>query len=375
LVLENTEQVRLWFYSMLFFGVTLENTIPYKAVVTHGEVRDQKGERISKTKKNGIPYDEAVETMSADAMRWLYCLQKPSTNVNFGNDITNGVKREYVLLLWNTYRFFTQHANLENWNGPVIASEAKQSDSVLDKWIISRFNSTIVTVTKDLNHYGTSNTTEAIQNFVTDLSTWYIRRNRDRTDNFELLYSVFSKLSVLISPFTPFLGEILHRNLATTVLSVNLENWPESDKTAINLQLEEQMVQVRKICQDIHATRQLANLKIRQPLASATISNKIKLTDELISVIKDETNVKTILFGDSEGTILDTNLSPELIAEGEYRDLIRSIQVLRKNQGFEIKDQISIIAPSWPKSFEAEILAKTLAISIMVGDTLTVTKA
>jgi len=378
LVLENTEQVRLWFYSMLFFGVTLKNTIPYKAVVTHGEVRDQKGERISKTKKNGIPYNEAVETMSADAMRWLYCLQKPSSNVDFGYEITNGVNREYILLLWNTYRFFTQHANLENWNGPEntslpggSATKQSRSGSIMDSWILSRLNSTIEIVTKDLNHFGTSNATKAIQNFVTDLSTWYIRRNRDRTDNFELLYKIFTKLSVIISPFTPFLGEILHKNLTTNTETVNLENWPKVNKSQIDKGLESQMINVRKICQDIHAARQLANLKIRQPLSSATITQK--LNHELLEVIKDETNIKNISIGNNFS--LETKLNPELIAEGEYRDFIRSIQVLRKNQGFQIKDKINIVAPNWPVTFKSEILSRTLAISIKKGDILTITKA
>ncbi len=367
MVLEMTEQVRLWFYSMLFFGVTLEETIPYKTVVTHSEVRDEKGERMSKTKKNGIPYDEAVEKMSADAMRWLYCLQKPSSNVNFGYTVADGVKREYILLLWNTYRFFTQHSNLENWS----PSKTLSITTILDKWIISRLNSTIEIVTKNLNNFGTATATESIQNFVTDLSTWYIRRNRDRTDNFELLYFIFSQLSVLISPFTPFLGEILHKNLASNIASVNLESWPETNKSLIDKDLENQMIQVRKICQDIHAARQLANLKIRQPLSLVTIIEKI--SDELLNVIKDETNIKKITIGDKFS--LDTNLTPKLIAEGEYRDFIRNIQVLRKNQGFQVKDKINIIAPNWPQAFESEILNKTLAVSIIKGDILTVTKA
>ncbi|MFA7301035.1 MAG: isoleucine--tRNA ligase [Candidatus Shapirobacteria bacterium] len=368
MVLEMTEQVRLWFYSMLFFGVTLEETIPYKTVVTHSEVRDEKGERMSKTKKNGIPYDEAVEKMSADAMRWLYCLQKPSSNVNFGYTVADGVKREYILLLWNTYRFFTQHANLENWEN---SNKNIILNNILDKWIISRLNSTIETVTKNLTHFGTATATESIQNFVTDLSTWYIRRNRDRTDNFELLYFIFTKLSVIISPFTPFLGEILHKNLATDIVSVNLENWPVVDKSQINLELETKMIKVRKICQDIHAARQLANLKIRQPLASAIIVDNLDV--ELLNVIKDETNIKNISVGDK--FLLNTDLTPDLIAEGEYRDFIRNIQVLRKTQGFEVKDKINIVAPTWPSTFESEILNKTLAISITKGEVLTVTKA
>lgn len=362
LVLEMIEQVRLWFYSMLFFSVALEETPPYLNVVAHAEVRDQKGERMSKTKKNGIPYDEAVEKMGADAMRWLYCQQKPHTNVSFGYDIADGVKREFFLILWNSYRFFTQHANLESWEfKPLITNPS----NILDQWIISRLNTTILKVTKSLDKFNTSDVTRSIEKFISDLSTWYIRRNRDRSDNFEILFHCFDNLSRLTAPMIPFLSEVIYQNLHPDK-SVHLQSWPKADTKLIDKNLEEQMDLVRKNCQDLHALRQKSSLKVRQPLASGTIIDK--LSPQLINVVQEETNIKKVSL--SSELSLDTNLTPDLIAEGEYRDLVRSIQVLRKELGLLVTDKIKIFAPSWPKVFEAEILKKTLGTEIVKDETL-----
>jgi isoleucyl-tRNA synthetase len=361
LVLEMTEQVRLWFYSMLFFSVVFENVPPYKNVVSYAEVKDELGERMSKTKKNGIPYDEAVEKMSADAMRWLYCQQKSHTSVNFGYNIADGIKRDFILILWNSYRFFTQHANLENWQ-PI--ENNINTNNILDQWIYSRLNSTIEKVSKHLEKFNTSQATVHLEKFVSDLSTWYIRRSRDRTDNFNILYQLFKSLTITLSPFMPFLSETIFQNLNINS-SVNLQDWPKIDKKLIDPELE------------IHGQRQLAQIKIRQPLALATISCPNQIDPKILEIIKDETNIKSIKINEISGNIsviLDTVITPELKNEGEYRDLVRAIQVLRRETGLEIKDKIKITAPSWPKAFEAEILKKTLATSIISGDSLSVKK-
>ncbi|MFA5895180.1 MAG: isoleucine--tRNA ligase [Candidatus Shapirobacteria bacterium] len=375
LVLEMIEQVRLWFYSMLFFSVALENTLPYKNVVAHAEVRDESGERMSKTKKNGIPYDDAVEKMGADAMRWLYCQQKPHTNVNFGYNIADKVKREHFLILWNSYRFFTQHANMENWQ-PGEEFSPQDLTNTIDKWLVSRLNSTIKQVTDSIEKYQTSKVTSAVESFVSDLSTWYIRRNRDRKDNFTLLHYCFTELSRLTAPFTPYLSEAIFQNLQGVTVgesteSVHLQSWPKFTPELIDTWLESQMTIVRDNCQEIHALRQKSGLKVRQPLASATIVDK--LDEQFLAIIKEETNVKAVLIGNEVS--IDSNLTPELIEECESRDLIRAIQVMRKEQGLKVNDRITIAAPKWPKNFETEILTKTLADSIVIGDALVVDKA
>lgn len=382
LVLEMTEQIRLWFYSMLFMSVTLENTSPYTHVVTYSEVRDEKGEKMSKTKKNGIPYDEAIPKMGADAMRWLYCQQKAYTSVNFGYNIADQVKREFMLILWNSYRFFTQHANMENWQPSV--EKVDNLANPLDKWLVSRLNSTIDRVTKNLEKFNTSLVTLAVENFVNDLSTWYIRRSRDRVDNFDLLYYCFDTIVRLLAPFTPYLSEMIYQNLkgfdiTSSNITVHTQEWPKYDEKLIDTKLESEMEQVREICRLIHAERQKAAIKIRQPLQSAIVNTSHSaLPEELQAIIKDETNIKSISWNKTDGanyTInLDTNLTPELIAEGEYRDLVRSIQVMRREQQLDLKAKIKIFADNWPKSFEKEIMTKTLAVSIEKSDTLKIEK-
>jgi isoleucyl-tRNA synthetase len=380
LVLEMTEQIRLWFYSMLFMSVTLENTSPYRHVVVHAEVRDERGDRMSKTKKNGIPYEDAISKMGADSMRWLYCQQKAHTAVNFGFNIADQVKRDFILILWNSYRFFTQHANLENWqpNSDVIANEAKQSQ-ILDHWILSRLNSTLEKTTKALDKFSTPIATIAIESFVSDLSTWYIRRSRDRADNFSLLYQVFNTVVVTIAPFIPFFAETIYQNLNPNKNeSVHLQSWPKANVSAINPELEKQMELVRQICQLIHGQRQSAGIKVRQPLSCATVTSKHQLQPELIAIICQETNVKSInLVKNQSSSIavsLDITITPALKEEGDFRDFVRQIQVLRKESGLSPIDKISILAPNWPKNFETDILKKTQANSITQNSTLQIKK-
>lgn len=383
MVTEMIEQVRLWFYSMLYFSVTLEDVPPYEIVVTYAEVRDEKGERMSKTKKNGIPYEDAVEKMGADAMRWLYCQQKPHANVSFGYNIADKVKRDHFLILWNSYRFFTQHANMENWQ-PTTPINLDSGINILDKWLISRLNSTIIKSTKSLDKFSTAAVTKEIEQFVNDLSTWYIRRNRDRNDNFGLLYYCFETVSRLMAPFTPYLSETLYLNLTDQQLpsatkSIHYQSWPEADPKLVNADLEISMDAVRRICQSIHAKRQLSNLKVRQPLAKATVnSSPVKLSPDLIDIIAQETNVKEVIINSGGGILtvdLDTSLTPELIAEGEFRDLVRAIQVLRRQAGLAVDDRIKIFAPKWPPNFESAILNKTLADSIASDTSLHIEKA
>jgi isoleucyl-tRNA synthetase len=374
MVLEMTEQIRLWFYSMLYFSVTLEGIPPYKSVVTYSEVRDEKGERMSKTKHNGVPFEEAIDKMGADPMRWLYCQQKAYTSVNFGYNIADQVKRDFLLILWNSYRFFTQHANLENWQPSDFNPE--NLSHPIDKWLLSRLYHTIEISTKSLEKFNTSKVTETVQNFVTDLSTWYIRRSRDRGDNFEFLFFIFDNLSRLMAPFTPFLSETFYQNLHQNS-SVHLQPWPEFDKKFIDQNLEKDMNLVRNLCQLAHAQRQLANIKIRQPLSNLDIHCPSELSPELLAIIADEVNVKKVnitKITENTEVILETTITPELATEGEYRDFVRNVQVLRKTQGLQVQDHIKIIAPAWPKNFETQILEKTLADSIEIGDTLSLSK-
>jgi len=273
--------------------------------------------------------------------------------------------------------FLYQHANLESWQ-PVPFNPENLSEPI-DKWLFSRLNHTIEIVTANLEKYNTAKSTAAIEKLVSDLSTWYIRRSRNRVDNFPLLQFVFDNIFRLMSPFTPFLSEILYQNLHQKS-SVHLENWPESQKDYINEKLESDMELVRNLCQQAHFERQKACIKIRQPLSSLSICCPVVISEaylnNLSEIMAEEVNVKKVTISQESKTkvTLDTNITPELSSEGEYRDFVRNIQVLRKNQGFEVKDRIKIIAPSWPKEYESQILAKTLADSIETGNELKLEK-
>ncbi|MBU1088996.1 isoleucine--tRNA ligase [Patescibacteria group bacterium] len=377
-ICEMTEQIRLWYYSMLFFGTVLENKIPYLAVLNYSEVRDQKGERMSKTKGNGIPFDDAVEKMGADAMRWLYCKQKSHNVVNFGYDIANDVKKNFLLILWNTYRFFVNHADNQNWK----PGSNFNPTHVLDKWILSRLNQTIKSTTQHLDKYNTAKATESIEDFIQDLSTWYVRQSRQRTECLDTLYFCLQQTLLLITPITPYISEENYQNLNQSHYkdkqSIHLGNWPQVDKDKIDLSLNRQMDLIREICQLIHAQRQKDAIKTRQPLESVTIKTiHQKLPDKLQQLIKLETNIKTIKWKITKsGTkiILNTKLTPALIQEGKYRDLTRQIQILRKENNLNLKDKIKIFSPNWPKSFEKQLLEKTLAVSIEKSDNLKIEK-
>jgi isoleucyl-tRNA synthetase len=220
--------------------------------------------------------------------------------------------------------------------------------------------------------------TMAIESFVSDLSTWYIRRSRDRKDNFDLLFTCFDNLVKLTAPFTPYISEVIYQNMngvtvGNSTSSVHLEAWPQHNNQAIDKTLETQMNHIRTICQLVHGQRQLAGIKVRQPLAKVSIDINLKLAPELVDIIAQETNIKEVVLNMVDGetkVTIDTVLTQELIEEGESRDLIRAIQVLRKEGGYQVDDRIKIFCPQWPKKFEAEILSKTLADSIEVSDTL-----
>jgi len=376
LVCEMIEQVRLWFYSMLFYGVVLEEKIPYKNVLNYYEVRDEKRERMSKTKGNGIPYDQAVETMTADAMRWLYCKSKSHSVVNFGYNLANDVKRGFISTLWNSYKYYISFASL---NQPT----DKFKPQIIDDWLISRLNHTIKLTTHFLDKYDTSRATETIENFINDFSTWYIRRCRDRIDNHQILHFTLDNLIKLIAPITPFISESIFQNLSgnnfTKAISIHHQDWPKFDQKLINLNLEKDMNTVRLVCQLIHAQRQAHQIKVRQPLNQATVSiNQKQLDKKLIDLICQETNIKKLVWSLSKNqniTVnLDTNITKELKSEGDFRDLSRQIQIIRKEMNLLPTDKIKIFAPNWPKAFELELLSKTNAVSISKSNQLKIEK-
>jgi len=316
---EMREQIRLWFYSMLFMSVVLEDRAPYKNVLAYEKVRDEKGNPMHKSAGNTIWFDEAVETMGADVMRWAYLRQNPKYNLSFGYNLAKEC-RKILDTYYNSYLFYKN-----------FLSKTRSEKNILDQWILVRLNQTIKTGSKNIENYRTDKALELIEKFIDDLSNWYIRRSRKEI-NPEVLREVLTKLSRLLAPIAPFISEEVYLGLGGKK-SVHLSDWPQPQEFSEDLILA--MAKVREI-----STQALAQRKhqVRQPLAKLEIPDH-KLSSDLILFIKEEVNVKEVLIGDA--IRLDNELTPELIQEGGDRDLIRKIQVARKNVGLSPKDYIA----------------------------------
>jgi isoleucyl-tRNA synthetase len=395
-------QFRNWFYSLIAMATELEDKKPTKTILGHALVRDEKGEEMHKTKGNAIWFDEAAEKMGVDTMRWLYARQEPQFNLNMGYRIADEVRRQFIFLYWNTYRFFVTYANLNGWkplrNSKQIRNSNNQNPKqfgILDNWILSRLESTKSEVTQKLDDYHHYEAIAEIEKFLEDLSTWYIRRSRDRINPnnpdqkdtkacLTTLYHVLEQLTLILAPFIPFLTETVWQNLHnldwSVDNSVHLQDWPKFNQKLIDQELEGKMAFVRQIVSLGHAIRKEKQIKVRQPLKRFMIYDlRFKnFEEELIQLIKEELNVKEVQIKAGREKLevkLDTKITPELKEEGEARELIRQIQILRRQQSLSVADKITILAPSWPKKWEKEILSRTNAVEIEKGKALAIRKS
>jgi len=343
-------QFKNWFYSIIVMSAVLENKAPTKTIFGYASVRDEKGEEMHKSKGNAIWFDEAVEKIGADPMRWLYARQNPAENLGFGYHVAEEIKRK-LMTLYNSYVFFSTYVKKEEV--PAVKSSAQ-----LDKWIISKLNRLISESESDIDKYDIAKLVSKTEDFfINDLSLWYIRRSRSRfkEDNPErnnaaaTLYYVLLNLTKILAPITPFFAEDLYQSLKVNGMpeSVHLCDWPKADKKMIDKELEEKMDEARSIVNLALAERMVKVVKVKQPLASLKIKNqnlKIKNDDELLELIKDEVNVREVIF---DGTIggeveLDVNLTEELKEEGFIREIIREVQAQRKEQNLVPQDRISV---------------------------------
>ncbi len=383
-------QFKNWFYSLIVMSAVLEKTPPMKTVFGYASVRDEKGEEMHKSKGNTIWFDEAAERIGVDVMRWLYVKQNPADNLKFGYGPAKESERK-LMNLWNSFTFFkTYSSKIENLKFKI------ENSSLLDQWILSRLNNLIEIVVKNLDKYNPASAARAIEDFfIEDLSLWYIRRSRarfqrpkserEKEDAIKTLYLVLLNLAKLISPFLPFLSEEIYLFLTRLAKasarredikmpeSVHLCDWPQSDKKFIDLKLEEQMDLVREISARGLALRAEAGIKVRQPLASLkfSISNFqfLKNNKELINLIKDEVNVKDVVFDKNikEDFELDTKITRELKEEGGIRELARQIQGMRKDAGLTPKDLIAVYFKIDDKNLKEIVLRRRKDLVKEVG--------
>ncbi len=386
-------QFKNWFYSLIVMGTVLKKTNPFKTVLGYASLLAEDGRPMHKSWGNAIEFNEGADKIGVDVMRWMYATQNPYENLLFGYKKADEVRRRFHLKLWNIYNFFVSNAIVDKWK-PNQGFKLTPS-SKLDEWIKVRLDQSVFAVTNSLEKYDPLGASSTVEGFVDDLSIWYVRRIRDRVgptvDNspdkaaaYETLFNVLTAICKLIAPFLPFISEEIYRNL-TGRESVHLEDWPKI-RSEINmpvdgqsLQLLENMELVRKVCELGHAKRKEAGKKVRQPLQKFKIQNsKFKINEELIELIKNELNVKQVEFAEGKEELMvefDTTLTPELITEGEARELVRQIQIKRKELGCSLTDKIIVKMPRWPKEFESHIMKKTLASKLEQSDKLEIIRA
>lgn len=354
-ICEAIDQTRGWFYTLLAISTLLDFGSPYKNVISLGHVLDEKGEKMSKSKGNVVDPWHIIEKYSSDAARWyFYTINQPGDSKLFRERDVEQALKKFIMILWNVFSFFETYVPKEN--AKLKAQSAKpqrKAQNLLDRWIISRLNELISGVSEKLDKYDIVSAARDIENFViNDLSLWYVRRSRKRFQNPEAkkdfqqasqtLGFVLLSLAKLTAPFVPFISEEIYQDISKGK-SVHLEDWPKPDKKAIDKKLEEKMEKVRDITAQGLSQRAKAGIKIRQPLASFEIkmkNEKLKSDKDLLDLIKKEVNVKKITFGKTFK--LDTKITPKLKEEGIIREIIRSIQEMRKKAGYEPKDRVLI---------------------------------
>ncbi len=317
-------QFRNWFYSMLTMSTILERKAPFRTCLGHGLVLAEDGREMHKSWGNAIWFDDAVENMGADVMRWMYCRNAPDTNMLFGYGRAEETKRQFFLPLWNIYSFFVTYANLDDWSPEQTSTEF----SLLDRWILSRLQSVVAEVTVSLEGYNAPKATEAVRQFLEQLSTWYIRRSRrrfwrskadeDKRAAYTTLYRCLSVLVRVLAPFVPFVTEELYQNIVVGVdrnapSSVHHNDWPVADASLVDGVLERDMALVLTVSSLGRAVRSSAGVKLRQPLHEAKVVSSVEAVERLrpfVDLIKEELNVRNVVLSSEEGELVARELNP-----------------------------------------------------------------
>jgi len=375
-VSEYIAQTRAWFYTMHVLSVGIFGSNAVENTLTTGTILAEDGTKMSKSKKNYPDPLLLINEYGVDSLR-LYLMSSTvmkSENLNFNEKEVSDIRKKVFLIWWNMFAFYNMYAPKDH---KIDLNKTPKSDDVMDKWILSKLHSLIKNTTKLMDNYDLVRASRGLMNFVDELSTWYLRRSRDRLRDDQKSVDVFGfvlvKLAQLFSPFTPFFSEQMWHNLVDENTSIHHSDWPKFNEEYISEELEEQMEAVKKVVEKTHALRSEASIKVRQPLAKITCYVTTKApSQDVLDVLADEVNVKTVEWKqttESLNVILDTKLNDELKAEGEARELMRNIQKLRKKAGLQVGDTASVQTPDWPKGWKEEIENKTKT-SLIKGDEL-----
>ncbi len=376
-VSEYIAQTRAWFYTMHVISTGIFGKPPFENVLTTGTILAEDGSKMSKSKQNYPDPMILINTYGVDSLR-LYLMSSTvmkSENLNFAEKEVADIRRKVFVVWWNMLGFYRQFADTTAG----VAKPEVPPKHILDKWLLSRVEHTIQQVTEQLDGYDVVRASRTLMAFVDQLSTWYLRLSRDRLkgDSRSEVSQVFGyalyTLAQLFAPITPFFSEVIHQAMVDADTSIHHTDWPTANETWVSEQLETEMAAIQTATEAIHAARKQAALKVRQPLAKVTVStSQPKPSSEALAILAAEVNIKQIEWltaAEGLNVELDTQLTPELKAEGEARELMRDIQNLRRTHKLQPDDVVTVQLPSWPAEWQTQIETKTKT-KLVKGDTL-----
>ena len=339
---EAVDQTRGWFYSLLAESTLLFNKAPYKNVIVMGHVQDENGQKMSKSKGNAVDPFNALETYGADAIRWyFYTSSAPWLPKRFSGKAVQEGQRKFMGTLWNTYAFFVLYANIDNFDASKYTLEYDKLP-VMDKWLLSKLNSTVAEVDSNLDQYRIPEAAKALQDFVDEMSNWYVRRSRerfwakgmeqDKINAYMTLYTALVTICKAAAPMIPFMTEDIYQNLvrsndANAPESIHLCDFPVVNKDHIDKKLEEDMEDVLDAVVMGRACRNEASIKNRQPISRMYIKSDFTLSEFYQEIIEDELNVKEVVFTDDVRDFTSYTFKPQLRTVGpKYGKQLGGIQ-------------------------------------------------
>ena len=354
---EAVDQTRGWFYSLMAESTLLFNKAPYENVIVLGLVLDENGEKMSKSKGNAVDPFEALKTYGADAVRWYFYINSaPWLPNRFDGKAVQEKERKFLGTLWNTYAFYVLYADIDSFD-PTKYTLDYNNLPVMDKWLLSKLNSAIKEVDDDLGNYRIPEAARALDDFVDEMSNWYVRRCRerfwakgmeqDKINAYMTLYTALVEISKAAAPMVPFMAEQIYQNLVCTTdksapISIHLCDFPEVHNEWIDTELENNMEELLDIVVMGRAARNAANVKTRQPISAMYVKAAKELPDFFVQIVKDELNTKDVIFKDDVSDLISYTFKPQLRTVGpKYGKQLGGIQkYLSSVDGSEAMNQL-----------------------------------
>ena len=381
---EAVDQTRGWFYSLLAISTLIFNKAPYKNVIVLGHVQDENGQKMSKSKGNAVDPFDALQTYGADAIRWYFYINSAPWLPNrfHGKAVIEG-QRRFMGTLWNTYAFFVLYANIDNFDATKYTLEYDKLP-VMDKWLLSKLNSLIKEVDDDLGNYRIPEAARALQDFVDDMSNWYVRRSRerfwakgmeqDKINAYMTLYTALVTVAKVAAPMIPFMTEDIYQNLVRSLdkeapESIHLCDFPVANEAHIDKDLEAKMEEVLKVVVLGRAARNTANIKNRQPIGRMFVKAETALPEFYQEIIQDELNVKKVEFTDDVRAFTSYSFKPQLRTVGrkygKYVNEIKEILAgLDGNQAMDTLNETDLLSFETQDGTRVELAKEDLLIDM-----------